>query len=62
MKSTFVYTVLLIALALAGSAAYYSVFGISKLFSAQAVAVAIMAGTLEAAKLITATYLHRFWN
>ena len=62
MNKTFVYTVLLIALSLAVSAAYYSVFGISKLFSAQAVAVAIMAGTLEAAKLISATYLHRFWK
>ena len=62
MSKTFVYTVLLIALSLAVSAAYYSVFGISKLFSAQATAVAIMAGTLEAAKLISATYLHRFWK
>ena len=62
MNKTFVYTVLLIALSLAASAAYYSVFGISKLFSAQAVSVAIMAGTLEAAKLISATYLHRFWK
>ena len=60
MNRTFSYIVLITALSLAGSAAYYSVFGISKLFSAQAVAVAIMAGTLEAAKLITATYLHRF--
>ena len=62
MNRTFSYIVLITALSLAGSAAYYSVFGISKLFSAQAVAVAIMAGTLEAAKLITATYLHRFWK
>ena len=62
MNRIFSYIVLIIALSLAGSAAYYSVFGISKLFSAQAVAVAIMAGTLEAAKLITATYLHRFWK
>jgi hypothetical protein len=62
MNRIFSYTVLIISLSLAGSAAYYSVFGISKLFSAQAVAVAIMAGTLEAAKLITATYLHRFWK
>ena len=62
MNRIFSYIVLITALSLAGSAAYYSVFGISKLFSAQAVAVAIMAGTLEAAKLITATYLHRFWK
>ncbi len=62
MKRSFPYLVLIAALALASSAAYYSVYGISKLFSAQAVAVAIMAGTLEASKLIAATYLHRFWK
>tara|TARA_Y100000389_G_scaffold68214_2_gene64664 strand:+ start:473 stop:1468 length:996 start_codon:yes stop_codon:yes gene_type:complete len=58
----FPYIVLIAALSLAGSAAYYSVFGISKLFSAQSLAVAIMAGTLEASKLIAATYLHRYWK
>ena len=62
MKRVFPYLVLIAALALASSAAYYSVYGISKLFSAQAIAVAIMAGTLEASKLIAATYLHRYWK
>ena len=62
MKRSFPYVVLISSLTLAVSAAYYSVFGISKLFSAQAIAVAIMAGALEAAKLITATYLHRYWK
>lgn len=62
MKRSFPYLVLIAALALASSAAYYSVYGISKLFSAQATAVAIMAGTLEASKLIAATYLHRYWK
>ena len=62
MKKYFPYLVLIAALALASSAAYYSVYGISKLFSAQAIAVAIMAGTLEASKLIAATYLHRYWK
>jgi len=62
MKRSFPYVVLISSLTLAVSAAYYSVFGISKLFSAQAVAVAIMAGALEASKLITATYLHRYWK
>ena len=61
-KKLFPYIVLIAALSLACSAAYYSVFGISKLFSAQALAVAIMAGTLEASKLIAATYLHRYWK
>lgn len=62
MKKVFPYIVLLAALCLATSAAYYSVFGLSKLFSAQAIAVIIMAGTLEVSKLITATYLHRYWK
>ena len=61
-QKIFPYIVLIAALCLACSAAYYSVFGISKLFSAQALAVAIMAGTLEASKLIAATYLHRYWK
>ena len=62
MKRFFPYIVLIAALTLASSAAYYSVYGISKLFSAATVAVAIMAGTLEASKLIAATYLHRYWK
>ena len=62
MKRGFPYLVFISAIALASSAAYYSVYGISKLFSAQSVAVAIMAGTLEVSKLIAATYLHRYWK
>ena len=54
--------VLVAALSLASTAAYYSVFGISKLFSAQTTAVIIMAGILEASKVITAAYLERFWK
>ena len=61
-QKVFPYIVLIAALCLASSAAYYSVFGLSKLFSAQKLAVIIMAGTLEAAKLIAATYLHRYWK
>lgn len=57
----FPYVLLLASLTLAVSAAYYSVFGIGKLFSAQFVAVTILAGSLEASKLITASYLHRKW-
>lgn len=62
MTRIFPYMVLLTSLSLAGTAAYYSVFGLSKLFSAQAYAVIIMASILESAKLITASYLHRFWK
>ena len=62
MKHIFIYIVYAAAFALAGSAAYYSVFGLSKLFSAQAFAVIIMASTLEISKLITASYLHQYWK
>ena len=50
------------ALLLAATAAYYSVYGISKLFVSQAVAVIVMASILEVSKLITAAYLERFWQ
>ena len=62
MKKFFPILILTAALSLATVAAYYSVFGISKLFSSQASAVILMAGILEVSKLITASYLERFWK
>lgn len=50
------------SLLLAVTAAYYSVFGISKLFASQALAVIIMASILELSKLITAAYLEKYWK
>ena len=62
MKWVFPYIVLSAAFGLAGTAAYYSVFGLSKLFSSQAAAVIVMASILEVSKLITASYLHQQWK
>ena len=62
MKRFFPILILIAALSLATVAAYYSVFGISKLFSSQASAVILMAAILEVSKLITASYLERFWQ
>ncbi len=62
MKRFFPYVVFSASIGLAGTAAYYSVFGLSKLFSAQATAVIIMASILEVSKLITASYLHQQWK
>ena len=56
------YLVALSALLIAGSAAYFSVTGLGVLFSGAAIAVMIMASTLEFAKLVTATYLKQKWN
>ncbi len=62
MRLVFPYVVLAAAILISASSAYYSVFGLSKLFSSQSTAIIILAGSLESAKLITATYLHRYWS
>jgi hypothetical protein len=50
------------AILIAGSAAYFSVTGLGVLFSGAAIAVMVMAGSLEFAKLVTATYLKQEWD
>jgi hypothetical protein len=50
------------ALIIAGCAAYFSVTGLGVLFSGAAVSVMVMAGTLEFAKLVAATYLKQEWE
>lgn len=58
----FKYIVGFSAFLLAGCAAFFSVKGIALLFAASFWSVAIMAGSLEIAKLVTASYLYRYWN
>lgn len=43
-------------------AAFFSVYGLTKLFSGALIAVGIMAGSLEFAKVISASYLYRYWS
>jgi hypothetical protein len=50
------------ALAISGSAATFSVIGLSKLFAGAATAVIIMTGTLEVSKLVVASLLHQYWS
>ena len=56
------YLVGLSALIIAGCAAFFSVTGLGVLFSGAAVSVMVMAGSLEFAKLVTATYLKQEWD
>jgi hypothetical protein len=49
------------ALLVAGSAAFFSVFGLSKLFSGAQISVIIMAGSLEFSKLVAASFLYQYW-
>ena len=58
----FTFLVGISALFIAGSAAFFSVFGLSKLFAGEATAVIIMAGSLELGKLVAASFLYRYWN
>ena len=50
------------ALLIAGSAAFFSVFGLSKLFAGAQTSVIIMAGSLEFGKLVGASFLYRYWD
>lgn len=50
------------AIVLAACSAFYSVFGLSKLFSGAVIAVITVASILEISKIVVATYLHDYWN
>ena len=52
----------LTAIGIAGVAAWFSIAGLMAIFSAAALPIAIMAGTLEIGKLLTASWLYRYWN
>ena len=61
-RDYFKYFVGLAALLVAGSAAYFSVFGLSKLFAGAAGSIVVMAGSLEFGKLVSASFLYRYWD
>ena len=61
-KFWFIVLMTISTLTLAGTAAYYSVFGLSTLFAGAKFQVIIMASALEFAKLILASYLHNNWK
>ena len=50
------------ALAIAGVAAWFSIAGLMIFFGGMPLSIAIMAGTLEVGKLLTASWLYRYWN
>jgi len=61
-KRLFPFLIAISALAVSGSAAFYSVFGLSKLFAGASLEVIIMAGSLEFAKLVIASLLYQYWD
>ncbi len=62
MKIKFLYILIFAAVLLSGAAAFYSITGLSQLFGGSKLAVIIMASGLEIAKLVTASFVYRYWN
>lgn len=58
----FKHLVIFTSLLIAGCAAYFSVYGIGLLFSGATIAAMIMASSLELGKLVTTSWLFRYWN
>jgi hypothetical protein len=50
------------ALLVSGSAGFYSVYGLGKMFAGASIQVMILAGSLELSKLVTASLLYRYWD
>ncbi len=50
------------SLSLAGTAAYFSIFGLSKLFYGAGIGIIILATVLEISKLVTVSYVYRYWK
>jgi len=50
------------AFSVSGSAAFYSVSGLGKMFAGASLQVMILAGSLEFAKLVTASLLYEYWK
>jgi hypothetical protein len=50
------------AIAIAGSAAFFSVYGLANTFSGVFWSVVVMGASLEAGKLVAASYLYRYWT
>jgi len=61
-KDRLPYIIALSALLVSGSAVFYSVYGLSKLFAGASTEVIIMAGALEFAKLVVASLLYVYWD
>lgn len=61
-KKLFPWIIALSALSVSGSAAFYSVSGLGKMFAGASTQVMVLAGSLELAKLVTASLLYQYWK
>lgn len=58
----FVFLVFFTALTISFIAAWYSIAGLIAIFASAAIPVAIMGSALEVAKLVSASWLYRYWS
>lgn len=58
----FIILLMITATAIAGAAAYFSVYGLAYTFSGVFWSVVVMGASLEAGKLVAASYLYRYWT
>lgn len=58
----FIIVLILAATAIAGSAAFFSVYGLAFTFSGTFWSVVVMGSSLELGKLVAASYLYRYWD
>ena len=56
------YLMLAVALSLSAIAAFYSIIGLTAIFAAAVIPVAIMGSILEIAKLTVTVWLHEYWD
>lgn len=58
----FIIVLILTTLAIAGSAAFFSIYGLAQIFSGAFLPVVIMSSSLEAGKLVAASFVYRYWK
>jgi hypothetical protein len=56
------YLALITSIGIASIAAYFSVLGLATIFAGAFMGIVIMAGALEFGKIVSAAYLHLFWE
>lgn len=59
---SFILLLLLSTLSIAGSAAFFSIYGLARVFSGSFISTIIMGSSLESGKLIAASFLYRYWT
>ena len=56
------YLALFTSITIAGIAAYFSVIGMATIFAGAFMGTIVMMSALEFGKIVTAAYLHLFWD